>query len=99
MADLVGDVWTRITDVAAHLPHDTNMLVAVEKRVLVLLSDTAASAMRGLVRLKTGIGEDDDEALRVLVAMGNGLRLFCNKLGQIRRRKRLCPCKEIHGDG
>lgn len=67
---LMCDIWASITDVAVHLPHDTNVLVAVEQRVLVvaLHSHAATTAMRRLIRLETGIGKDYDQSLRVLVA-------------------------------
>lgn len=52
---LVGDVGTRIRDVAVHLAHDSNVLVAVEQRVFVILHAVAATVC-GLVGLETGVG-------------------------------------------
>ena len=59
--NLMGNIRPRIADVPVHLPHDANVLVAVEQRVLLfLVGPIPASAGVGrLVRLQAGIGEDD----------------------------------------
>lgn len=75
----MGNVGTSITDVAVHLSHDTNVLVAVEQGVLVVL-DTIATAMSSLVRLETRIGQDDDKTLGVLVGGGDGDGLLGDQL-------------------
>jgi len=68
------NIGSRITDVAIHLPHDSNMLIAVEKCIfLVFGSGTRSSrcprrTSTHLVRLETGMGEDDDQSLRVFVS-------------------------------
>lgn len=88
----MGDVRSSITDVTVHLAHDTDVLVAVEERVLLLAVGTeaaGATAVRGLVRLEAGIGEDDNESLGVLVRMRNGDVLFGNELRKGRRREGL----------
>ena len=92
--DLVSDVGSSITDITVHLAHDTNVLVAVEQRVL-LVSDGAhpACGVRSLVRLEAGIGEDYDEPLRVLVVRSNGNVLLCHQLGEGGRRQRLGSCE------
>jgi hypothetical protein len=86
----VGDVRPRLADVAAHLAHHADVVVAVEQVVLVLTrSGASACAVRRLVRLEGGVAEHDNQALRVLVAGGDGRVLFGNQLGQLWRRHRL----------
>lgn len=89
----MGDVGAGITNVPVHLSHDTNVLVAVEQRVLILAvhPGAAGTAVGGLVRLETGIGQDYDESLRVFVGGGDGCVLLRNQLRQRGRRKRLRP--------
>jgi hypothetical protein len=55
-SNLVRDVGPSITDISVHLPHDANVLVAVQQRVL-LVPDSAHSAggVGSLVGLETGI--------------------------------------------
>lgn len=50
MVYLMGDVGTSITDVAVHLPHDTNVFVTVKQGVFVIL-DATSSTGRSLVSL------------------------------------------------
>lgn len=71
--DLVRDVGARVADVSIHLAHHTDVLIAVEERVLVLAVDASAAGatMRGLVSLEAGIGQDHNEPLRVLVGGRN----------------------------
>lgn len=76
----MGDVRTRIADVAIHLPHHTDMLIAVEQRVLILLLPIAPDCMRGLVGLEAGIRQDDDETLGVLVTARDGDHLLGDQL-------------------
>ena len=53
---LMGDIWACFTDVAAHLPHYTDVIIAVEEIVLVFTSTgPSARAVRRLVRLKGGV--------------------------------------------
>lgn len=85
----MGDVGTSITNVPIHLAHDTDVLIAVEQRVLVL-TVAAGASVRSLVRLKTGIGQDDDQTLRVLVCGRDGSALLGNQLRQRGGRERLC---------
>jgi hypothetical protein len=90
----VGDVRPRFTDVAAHFPHYTNVVIAVEKVVLVFpCSWSAASAMRCLVCLERGIAQYYNQALLVLVRCGDGRMLFRDQLGQLWWRHRLGPCR------
>lgn len=95
---LVGDIRAGITNVSVHLPHDTNVLVAVEQRILVvaLHAHAATATVRCLISLETGIGEDDNESLRVLVALCDGQLLLSYELRQGGRRKRLRACGRIH---
>ena len=86
---LVGDIGACVGDVAVHLAHDSDVLVAVEERVLVILHAIAATVC-GLVGLETGVGEDDNEALGVLVVGCDGYVLLGDELWEGRRWKRLC---------
>lgn len=95
--NLMGDVWPRLTDVAPHFAHYTDVIVAVEKIELVFaLVGAATTAVRGLVCLERGITEDDNHALRVFVCGGDGCMLFGNQLGKLWGRHRLCSCR-LHG--
>jgi len=85
----VGDVRARVGNVAIHLAHDADVLVAVEQRVLVVLHAIAA-AVRGLVGLETGIGEDDDQALGILVVGCDGYVLLGDELWEGGWWERLC---------
>ena len=86
---LVGDIGACVGDVAVHLAHDSDVLVAVEERVLVILHAIAATVC-GLVGLEAGVGEDDDQALGVLVVGCDGYVLLGDELWEGRRWKRLC---------
>lgn len=72
------DIRSGVANISVHLAHDTDMLVAVEKRVLVFALHTRATdaAVGCLVCLETGIGQDDNQPLTVLVTGGNGHMLF-----------------------
>jgi|TARA_R110002003_G_scaffold184_5_gene14412 hypothetical protein len=73
----MGDVWPRLTDVAAHLPHHTDMIVAVEEVVLVLSRSRASTCAVGrFVRLEGGIAQHNDQSLCVFVVGWNGSVLF-----------------------
>lgn len=85
---LVCDIGTSVRDVAVHLAHDTNVLVAVEQRVLVILHAIPA-AVRGLIRLQAGVREHDDQALGVLVILRDRDMLLGDELRESGRRKRL----------
>lgn len=90
----MSNVWTRLTDVTAHLAHDTNVIVTVQEVVLVLApARPTARAMRGLVGLERGIAEHNDQALRVFVVGGDGLVLLSDELRQLGRRHRLGSCR------
>lgn len=86
---LVSDIGTSLADIPVHLAHDTNVLVAVQQRVLLILRSGAATG--GPVGLQTGIGENDDQTLGVLVMRGNWDMLLCNELRQLGRGARLGP--------
>lgn len=85
--NLVSDVGSGIADISVHLAHDTDVLVAVEQRVL-LVPDRAhpAGGVRSLVRLEAGIGQHHDESLGVLVVGSDGDMLLRNQLRQRRWR-------------
>lgn len=91
------NIRTSITNVPVHLAHDTNVFVAVEQRVFVVLHARTAAAVRGLVGLEAGIGEDDNEPLRVLVIQRDGRVLFSYQLRKSRRGERLGACVWGHG--
>lgn len=74
---LMGDVGPRLTDVAAHLPHDANVVIAVEEVVLVLARTRPATRAVGcLVSLEGGIAQHYDEALCIFVVGGDGRMLL-----------------------
>jgi hypothetical protein len=69
----VCDVWPGFADVAPHLAHDADVIVAVEEVVLVFaLARAATGAVRRLVGLEGCVTQDDDHPLRVLVVARNG---------------------------
>lgn len=90
----MGNIGAGVANIPVHLAHDANVLVAVEKRVLVLSLDSGAAdaAMRRLVGFEAGIRKDDDESLGVLVGRRNRHVLLSHELRQRRRRQRLGPC-------
>ena len=75
----MGDVGARVGDVTVHLAHNADVLVAVEEGVLVVLHAVAATVC-GFVGLETGVGEDDDQALGVLVVGCDGDMLLGDEL-------------------
>ena len=78
----MGDVWPRLTNIAAHFSHDANVVVAVEEVVLVFSrARTSTSAVRGLVSLEGGIAQDYNEPLGVFVTCGNRSMLLGDQLG------------------
>lgn len=80
----MGDVGSGFTDVPAHLAHDTNMLIAVQQRVFFFLATGLAAAVDCPVGFETGIRQDYNQSLRVLVARCNGHVLLGNKSGELR---------------
>lgn len=73
-----------LADVSAHLPHDTDVVVAVEKVVLVLSPARAPTGAVGcLVRLQRCIAEDDDQPLCILITGGYGNVLLSDEPRQI----------------
>ena len=85
----MGDIGACVGDVAVHLAHDADVLVAVEERVLVILHAITATVC-GLVGLEAGVGEDNDQALGVLVVGCDGYMLLRDELWEGRWWKRLC---------
>ena len=61
----MGDVWTSIANVTIHLSQNSDVLIAVQERVLVLAVHprAAGSTVRGFVCFEAGVGEDDDKTL------------------------------------
>ena len=89
-SNLVSDIRPCVTDVTIHFAHDTDVLVTVQQRVFLLaLTAWSVATKAGLVGLEAGIGEDDDQSLRVFVGGWYGDMLFGDELWERRRRKRL----------
>lgn len=74
---LMRNVRTCITNVTVHLPHDADVFVTVEQGVfLVSRRDTRGTrscmfrrwSSSHFVRLETGMRQDNNQALRVLVS-------------------------------
>ena len=80
--DLMGDVWTGITNVTVHFPHHADMLVAIQKRVLLFSAspEAAVPSVRRLVSFKAGVGENDNKPLGILVGGGNWDMLLRDQL-------------------
>lgn len=93
-SNLMGDVGSRLADVAVHLAQDTNVLVAVEQRILVIPLDAHVSrtGVGRLVGLEAGMGQDDDQSLSVLVCRRDGDMLLSDQLRKLWRGERLGSC-------
>ena len=63
----MGNVRTGVADVSVHFPHDTDVFVAVQQRVLFVSDHTVATAMGGFVGLEASVGKNNDESLSVFV--------------------------------
>ena len=84
-ADLMGNVGSRFTDIPVHFSHYADMLITIQKGML-LVSDVAGSpCVRGLVCFQAGVGQDNDEPLCIFVGRRNGGVLIRNKFRQFRR--------------
>jgi hypothetical protein len=76
-SNLVCDVRARVADVPVHLAHDADMLVAVEKRILLLSGKAvAAIAAYSFVCLKTRVAKHDNETFRAMVTLRDRQTLF-----------------------
>lgn len=53
--NLMRYVRTCVADVSIHLPHYTNMLIAVQKREFFVSYHAIATSMRSFIRLKTRV--------------------------------------------
>ncbi len=83
----MGNVWTRFADVAIHLPHDADMIIAVEQRVTFLAhATTSSSAGRSAEGLQARICKDDDQPLGISVMRADGDMLFGDQPRQVWRR-------------
>lgn len=71
VSHLMGDIWSSITDVSIHLAHNSDMLVAVEKGVLLLAlcagSAISCSPKDSLVCLETSVRKNHDQSLGVFI--------------------------------
>lgn len=66
-ANLMGNVRPCVTNISIHLPHNSYMLVAIQERVFLVSQITSPTAMRCFVCLKTRIGQNHNQSLRVLI--------------------------------
>ena len=69
----------------------------IQKAVFILaLATWPVATDAGLVGLETGIGEDDDQALRVFIGGRDRIMLLCDQVGQRGWWRRLgsCHCDE-----
>lgn len=81
----MGDVRTSVADVTIHFSHDANVLIAVEQRVFLISYHAIATRVRSFVRLQTRMGENDNQALGVLVGGRNRDMLLGDKLWEFWR--------------
>lgn len=82
------NVRPRLADVPVHFAHDANMLVAVQKRILLLALDThvASACVGGLIRLEAGVGQDNNQPPCVPIVGGDWDVLLRNELRKLGRR-------------
>jgi len=65
--NLMRDIWSSITDIAVHLPHDTDVFVTVEQRVLLIFQRATSPTMRCSVGLQASIGQNHYQALGIFI--------------------------------
>ena len=75
-------VWTSIADVSVHLPHHANVLVAIEQGIFLVPAPSTSRSMRSLVCFETGVGENYDQSLSILVRRRNGRVLLRDEVRQ-----------------
>jgi hypothetical protein len=74
---LVRYVRPSLTDVSPHLPHYTNVVVAVEQVVLFLFAAGPSARANGrFIRFESCIAKDNDESLCIFVIVGDRNVLF-----------------------
>lgn len=88
---LMGDIGSRLTDIPIHFAHDTDVLVAVEQRILLITCGSITTPRGRPVGFQTGVREDDDQTLGILVMGGDRNMLLRDELGQLRGWARLRP--------
>ena len=91
-AYLVRDVRPRVADVAVHLAHDADVLVAVEQGVLVLGAGAMVAggpAVDRAVGFEARVRQHHDQPLRVLVRGRDRDVLLGDELGELGRREGL----------
>lgn len=64
------DIRPCIADVSIHFSHDSDMLIAVEKRVFLIFNTAVPATMRCLVGLKACVRKHDDQSLSIFVIGG-----------------------------
>lgn len=77
--NLMRDIWTGVTDVSVHFPHDSNMFVTIKQRVFLLSGSAGSTSMSRPVRLETRIRQHDDQSLRVFIICWDGNMLLRDK--------------------
>lgn len=87
----MGDIRPSLTDIPVHLAHHTDVLIAIEQRVFLIPTRAIATTMGSPICLQTGMREDDNQALCLLVIGRNRDMLFSDQLRQLGRRTRLGP--------
>lgn len=87
-------VWAGLRYISIKFSENSDVLVAVQQRVLFLTLDThvTSTGVGRLVCLEAGVGEYDDQALGVLVGRRDGDMLLCDELRKLRRWQRLSAC-------
>lgn len=87
---LMSDVRPGLADVAVHLAHDPDVLIAVEQRVLLIPHPARfGPTVRGLEGFQARIRQHNNQALGVPIIGGDGHMLLGDELGKSRRRARL----------
>ena len=81
----MGNVGSCFTDITIHFSHNTDVLVTVQEGMLLVPDIAGSPSMRGFVCFQAGIGQDNDEPLRIFVGRKDWDMLICNKLGQFWR--------------
>lgn len=87
----MGDIRSGLTDISVHLAHHTNVFIAIKQRVFLIPTRAIATTMGSTICLQTGMRENDNQALCLLVIGRNRDMLFSDQLRQLGRRARLGP--------
>lgn len=88
--DLMRDIRPSIADVAVHLAHDADVLIAVEQGVFLVTDAIATTAMGSFVGLEAGVRQDHDHALGIFIGRSDRDMLFGDQLWKGEWWARLC---------